>query len=208
MKQKDVVIFDLGGVLIDWNPRYLYRKIFTTEEEITWFLENVCTSEWNERQDGGRSFEEATHELISRFPDHAPAIHAWYSRWEETIGGPIAGTVDVLRALRDQRKHRLYALTNWSAETFPWARQNFDFLQWFEGIVVSGEEKTLKPHPEFYRILLDRYRVHPATAVFIDDNPKNVEGARAVGIDGIHFRSPEQLRAELAERGILGGLQD
>lgn len=208
MKQKDVVIFDLGGVLIDWNPRYLYRKIFSTEEEITWFLENVCTSEWNERQDGGRSFEEATDELLNRFPDHAPAIRAWYGRWEETIGGPIVETVDVLRTLRDQRKHRLYALTNWSAETFPWAKQNFDFLNWFDGIVVSGEEKTLKPRPEFYRILLDRYRVNPAAAVFIDDNIKNIEGARNVGIDGIHFTGPDRLRQELMERGILGGTQN
>lgn len=208
MRKKEVVIFDLGGVLIDWNPRYLYRKLFSTESEITWFLENVCTPEWNERQDGGRSFEEATHELLTRFPEHEAAIRAWYGRWEETIGGPISGTVEILRTLRDLRQHRLYALTNWSAETFPWAKQNFEFLGWFEGIVVSGEEKTLKPRPEFYRILLDRYRVEPSTAVFIDDNLKNVEGAKQVGIDAIHFANPIQLRSELTTHGILGGLQD
>lgn len=208
MRKKEVVIFDLGGVLIDWNPRYLYRKLFASESEITWFLENVCTPEWNERQDGGRSFEEATQELLARFPEHETAIRAWYGRWEETIGGPIHGTVDILRTLRDQRQHRLYALTNWSAETFPWAKQNFEFLHWFEGIVVSGEEKTLKPRPEFYRILLERYRVEPAAAVFIDDNLKNVEGAKQVGIDAIHFATPEQLRSELGRHGILGGLQD
>lgn len=208
MRKKEVVIFDLGGVLIDWNPRYLYRKLFTSESEITWFLENVCTPEWNEQQDGGRSFEDATNELIARFPDHAHAIQAWYGRWEETIGGPIQGTVDILRTLRDHQQHRLYALTNWSAETFPWAKQNFEFLSWFEGIVVSGVEKTLKPRPEFYRILLDRYRVDPASAVFIDDNSKNVEGARNVGIDAIHFSNPDQLRSDLARHGILSGLQD
>lgn len=206
MHQPDTVIFDLGGVLIDWNPRYLYRKIFANEEEINWFLENVCTSEWNEKQDAGRPFEEATQELLTRFPNHAEAIHAWYGRWQETMGGPIQQTVDILRSIRDQKQHRLYALTNWSAETFPWAKANFDFLAWFEGIVVSGEEKLLKPQPEFYRILLERYRIQPGSAVFIDDNLKNVEGARAVGIDAIHFRSAAELRTELMRRGILRGL--
>jgi len=204
----ETVIFDLGGVLIDWNPRYLYRKIFKTEEEITWFLENICTPEWNERQDAGRSFEEANRELIDRFPDHERAIRAWYGRWEETIGGPIPETVGILKSLVDQKSHRLYALTNWSAETFPWAKRTFPFLHWFEGIVVSGDEKNLKPRPEFYRILLDRYDVNPTTAVFIDDVLKNVKGAEAVGIEGIHFQNATQLRATLEERGILRRLKD
>jgi 2-haloacid dehalogenase len=202
------VIFDLGGVLIDWNPRYLYRKIFKTENEITWFLENICTPEWNEKQDAGRTFEEATHELVNRFPDHEQAIRAWYDRWEETIGGPNTETVDILRALTDQKAHRLYALTNWSAETFPWAKKTFPFLDWFEGIVVSGEEKTVKPRPEFYRILLDRFDVNATTSLFIDDNLKNVEGAAAVGIEGVHFRSATQLKEELEARGILGRLKN
>ncbi len=195
----ETVIFDLGGVLIDWNPRYLYRKIFKTEEEITWFLENICTPEWNERQDAGRSFEEATRELVDRFPDHEQAIRAWYERWEETIGGSIPETVDILKSIVDQKSHRMYALTNWSAETFPWAKRNFPFLHWFEGIVVSGEEKNIKPRPEFYRILLDRYRVNPTTALFIDDNLKNVQGAEALGIAGVHFQNATQLRAALEE---------
>lgn len=203
MQKTDTIIFDLGGVLIDWNPRYLYRKIFSTEDEITWFLDHVCTSEWNEQQDAGRPFEEAISGLIAKFPEHTTAIRAWHERWQETVGGPITDTVEILRHLRDRRQHRLYALTNWSAETFPWARQNFDFLGWFEGIVVSGEEKSLKPRPEFYAILFDRYRVNPGSALFIDDNLKNVEGARAVGMESIHFRSPEQLRDDLATRGIL-----
>lgn len=208
MSNPETIIFDLGGVLIDWNPRYLYRKIFSTEEEVSWFLENVCTTAWNEQQDAGRSFEEATAELVTRFPLHEVAIRAWFSRWEETIGGPIQETVDLLATLRTQQRHRLYALTNWSAETFPWAKQNFDFLHWFEGIVVSGEEKTLKPHPEFYQILLNRYQVDPTTALFIDDNFRNAEAARTLGMDSIHFKSPTQLRADLQLRGILSGLQD
>jgi 2-haloacid dehalogenase len=198
----DTVIFDLGGVLIDWNPRFLYRKIFKTEEEISWFLENVCTPEWNEQQDAGRSFEDATNELLEKFPGHEVAIRAWYGRWKETIQGPIHETVEILDTIRNSGSHRLYALTNWSAETFPWALERFEFLHWFEGIVVSGVEKTRKPFPEFYEILLDRYSIDPEKSVFIDDNLKNIETAKLLKIDGIHFKSPAQLADELARRGF------
>lgn len=196
------IIFDLGGVLIDWNPRYLYRNIFNTEEEITWFLENICTPEWNEQQDAGRSFKEATQELLNQFPEHEVAIRAWYGRWPETIQGSIHGTVEILQTLHHLKQHRLYALTNWSAETFPWAQEKFEFLNWFEGIVVSGVEKTRKPFPEFYNILLNRYAISPGEALFIDDNLKNIEAAQALGIDGIHFQGPEFLAKELSLRGI------
>lgn len=203
MSSINTVIFDLGGVLIDWNPRHLYRKIFNTEEEVTWFLENVCTGEWNDQQDAGRSFEDATEELVQKFPDHEEAIRAWYGRWQETISGPIHGTVDVLKTIKDSGKYKLYALTNWSAETFPWALDNFEFLHWFEGIVVSGVEKTRKPFPDFYQILFDRYNVNPAQAVFIDDNVKNVIGSREVGLPVIHFQTPDQLKEELIKLNIL-----
>ena len=199
----DTVIFDLGGVLIDWNPRHLYRKIFKTEEEIDWFLQNVCTSEWNEQQDAGRPFEEATNELLAKFPEHEVAIRAWYDRWEETINGSIHDTVEILRQLRASKKYKLYALTNWSEQTFPWAMRNFEFLHWFEGIVVSGHEKTRKPFPEFYQILIDRYRIDPLKSVFIDDVYRNVMGGKAVGIGGIHFQSATQLKMELQKLGVL-----
>lgn len=202
-KDIDTIIFDLGGVLIDWNPRYLYRKIFNTEEEVTWFLENVCTSEWNDNQDAGRSFQEATDELVARFPDHEAPIRAWYDRWQETIPGPVHETVEILKHFKENPTHRLYALTNWSAETFPWALNTFDFLHWFEGIVVSGVEKTRKPFPEFYRILFDRYYIEPSKALFIDDNIKNIEGGKAVGLNTIHFQSPQQLRADLQKAGLI-----
>lgn len=202
-KQFDTVIFDLGGVLIDWNPRYLYRKIFNQEEEITWFLENVCTSEWNDQQDAGRSFEEATEELVKKFPEHETAIRAWYGRWQETIGGPIHETVNILQEVRDRRSHRLYALTNWSAQTFPWALDNFPFLHWFEGIVVSGVEKTRKPHAEFYQILFDRYHVDPKRAIFIDDNVKNIDAGKSIGLHTLHFHSPQRLKDDLRTLGIL-----
>lgn len=203
MSSINTVIFDLGGVLIDWNPRYLYRKIFKTEEEINWFLENVCTPEWNDQQDAGRSFEEATEELVTKFPEHELAIRAWYGRWNETINGRIHETVALLKEIKESKKYKLYALTNWSAETFPWALDNFEFLHWFEGIVVSGVEKSRKPFPEFYKILFDRYQINPAQAIFIDDNIKNVEGALKVGLPTIHFQSAEQTRKELAKAKVI-----
>lgn len=203
MSQKiDTIIFDLGGVLIDWNPRYLYRKIFKTEEEINWFLENICTSEWNDKQDAGRSFEEATRELIEKHPEYKDAIAAWYERWQETISGKIDGTVEILEQIKISGQYRLYALTNWSAETFPWALENFQFLRWFEGIVVSGVEKCRKPLPEFFQILFDRYDVDPSRAVFIDDNLANIKGANALGLKTITFTSPEQLSKDLQEMNL------
>ncbi|HEY3403074.1 MAG TPA: HAD family phosphatase [Ohtaekwangia sp.] len=199
----NTIIFDLGGVLIDWNPRYLYRKLFKTEEEISWFLQNICTSEWNDQQDAGRSFEEATDELVAKHPEWESQIRAWYGRWQETINGSLQETVDILSHFKNNSNHRLYALTNWSDQTFPWALDNFEFLHWFEGIVVSGVEKSRKPFPEFYRILFDRYKVVPQQALFIDDNIKNIEGAKAVGLHTIHFESPQKLRADLIRMRLL-----
>lgn len=203
MTTVNTIVFDLGAVLIDWNPRHLYRKIFKTEEEVTWFLENICTHDWNEKQDAGRPFEEATNELLAKFPAYEVPIRAWYGRWQETISGPIQGTVDILTQMRDSKRFKLYALTNWSAETFPWALEKFEFLSWFDGIVVSGHEKTRKPFPEFFQILFDRYTINPAQALFIDDSQRNINGAMEVGLPGIHFQSPEQLKTELIKRGIL-----
>ncbi len=202
-KPLDTIIFDLGGVLIDWNPRYLYRKIFKTEEEVTWFLENICTSEWNDEQDGGRSFEEATAMLVARHPEWREPIEAWYGRWQETINGSVTGTVDILKEIRAVDKYRLYALTNWSAETFPWALDNFEFLHWFEGIVVSGIEKCKKPERQIFDILTSRYRFEPHHSLFIDDNEKNIRAAAELGFGTIRFTSPEALREELNSRGIL-----
>lgn len=199
----NTIIFDLGGVLIDWNPRYLYRKIFKTEEEVTWFLENICTGEWNDQQDGGRSFEEATKELIQKHPEWEEPITAWYGRWRETIAGPIEGTVQILKEIKESKKYALYALTNWSAETFPWALDNFDFLHWFEGIVVSGVEKSRKPLPDFFQILFDRYAIKPSEALFIDDNLHNIDGAKAFGMNTITFKSSEQLLKDLQERKLI-----
>ena len=147
----------------------------------------------------GRSHPEATLELIEKYPDFREPISAWYGRWHETISGPIEGTVDILKDIKNSRRFRLYALTNWSAETFPWALDNFPFLHWFEGIVVSGVEKCRKPLPEFFRILFERYNINPSEAIFIDDNLQNIQGAKALGLNTIAFKSPEQLTRELQD---------
>ncbi|HEU4574835.1 MAG TPA: HAD family phosphatase [Chitinophagaceae bacterium] len=197
-RQITTVIFDLGGVLIDWNPRYVYRTIFDSEDKIDWFFEHITTSDWNENQDAGYPIAQATEELVAKHPEWEKEIRAYYGRWTEMLGGPIHDTVELFRQLKNNTSLKFYALTNWSAETFPIALERFDFLHWFDGRVVSGEEKTRKPFPEFYQRLLDRYSINPAAAVFIDDNLRNVKAAEMLGITGVHFQNPEQLKDKLA----------
>jgi len=201
--QRRVVVFDIGGVLLDWDPRFLYRKLFTEDERaMEAFLSDVCTVEWNERQDAGRPFAEAHAELVPRHPDKAHLIEAFGNRFDEMIAGPIEGAVEILADLKRAGVPR-YALTNWSAETFPPAQARFEFLAWFDGIVVSGEEGMIKPDPRIFRVLLERYRIRADEAVFVDDNPANAAAAEALGIHGIHFQSPELLRRELEALGLL-----
>ncbi|MCM2282966.1 MAG: HAD family phosphatase [Bdellovibrionaceae bacterium] len=204
MKQSQIetIVFDLGGVLIDWNPRYLFRKLITDPERMEVFLREVCNQQWNEEQDAGRPFAEAVRELSHRYPEWKDMIDAYYARWPEMLNGPIAGTVEILNRLRVAGRP-LYALTNWSAETFPHALNRFDFLQWFDGIVVSGVEKMLKPEARFFQLLLERHRLKPATTLFIDDVEKNVLGARAVGLHGVQFRDPVILERDLIRFGLL-----
>ena len=198
----EAVVFDLGGVLIDWNPRYLYRKVFPDEAEMERFLAEVTTNEWHAKQDRGRTLEEATTSLVSRHPEYEKEIEAYYGRWDEMFGGPIEGSVDILRELR-QRGIPLHALTNWPAETFPLAREQYDFLGWFAEIVVSGEEGTSKPNKEIYEILIERTGLDPAATAFLDDSPPNVAAARELGFTAITFQNPDQLRADLVSLGLL-----
>ncbi|WP_298709167.1 HAD family phosphatase [Chitinophaga sp.] len=199
------VIFDLGAVLVDWNPRYLYSKIFATPEETDHFLENICTSDWNEMQDEGRSLQDGTELLVSQHPAFEAEIRAFYGRWKEMLGGDIPGTVEILKELKESGQFKLYALTNWSSETFPIAIIEYPWLQWFDGIVVSGKEKMRKPQDAFYQLLVDRHGIDKSQAIFIDDNLRNVKAAEDFGIETIHFTSPEQLREALTSRGILSG---
>jgi len=199
----DTVIFDLGGVLIDWNPDYVFRTIFSTEEEIKWFYENICTPDWNEEQDAGRSLQSATEERVKAFPQYEGPIRAYYGRWEEMLGGPIHDTVEVFKELKKIKGLRIFALTNWSAETFPIALKRYDFLHWFDGRLVSGEEKTRKPFPDIYDKLIKRFNIDPTRSVYVDDNARNLAPAVDLGMQVIHFRSAEQFRAELVKLGLL-----
>lgn len=196
------VVFDLGGVLIDWNPRYVYREIFAEDEErVDWFLSNICTPDWNAQQDAGRTLAAATDVLVAEYPEHEEHIRAYYDRWVEMIGGPIEGTVEILREVRDG-PHDLYGLTNWSAETFPLALEMFDFLDWFDGLVVSGKVGLIKPNAEIYHHLTDAFGLDPPATVFIDDSLPNVETARELGFKAVRFEHPDQLRVELDRLGV------
>ncbi|HET6995747.1 MAG TPA: HAD family phosphatase [Chitinophagaceae bacterium] len=199
----NTIIFDLGNVLVYWSPMYVYKDYFDSEEKRNYFFENICTADWNEQQDEGRSIVEATEELVKKHPDWEQPIRDFYGRWTEMLKGPVQETVEIFRQLKKSGKYKIYALTNWQAGLFDIALVRYNFLHWFDGRVVSGEEKTRKPFPEFYKILLDRYRVNPSEALFIDDSLRNVKGAEGVGIKGIHFQSPEQLRQELVKLKIL-----
>ena len=203
MQKIKAIIFDLGGVLIDWNPAYIFDKLIEDEEKRKHFFEKICTQDWNEEQDAGRPIKQATEELVAKHPEWKEAIEAFYGRWIEMLGGPINETVEILRQLKQSGHYKLYALTNWSAETFPTALEMYDFLHWFDGRVVSGEEKMRKPNPLFYQILLDRFKLKAEETLFIDDSARNINAAEQLGINGILFHSPQQLEKDLKKTGIL-----
>lgn len=234
------IIFDLGNVLIGWNPRQLYRKVFDSPEKADWFVDNIVTLDWNEEQDRGRPIAEATELLVRQHPEWEKEIRIYYDRWTESFSGPIAGSVDILKQLAattreendlsrnkdvaapsegitgtrcgskvssfdsKERAYRLLALTNWSAELFPWARESFDFLSLFEDIIVSGEVKMKKPEPPIYLHLRDKHQLGDFSGcVFIDDSARNVAAAQQLGLDSIQFHNPPQLAEALQHRGLL-----
>jgi 2-haloacid dehalogenase len=197
------VVFDLGGVLIDWNPRYLYRSVFRGDEAaMERFLAEVTTAEWNAQQDAGRPWAEAIETLAREHPHYRREIEAFWTRWPETLGDAIGETVAILDELRGTGV-RLLALTNWSGETFPLARPRYPFLDWFDGIVVSGDVKLAKPDPRIFRHLIETHELEPATTVFIDDSEANVRAATAEGLIAVRFESPDDLRRGLAGLGLL-----
>ena len=197
------VVFDLGNVLLRWDPRFLYRQIFAGDEErMEWFLANICTNAWNIEQDKGRTFEDGVRILAEQHPDHAQHIHAYHERWHETLPGAIEDTVVILDELH-QNGVPLYAITNFNGPKFRETQKRFDFLNRFRDIVVSGEVKMLKPDPGIYEHFLERNRLTPESCLFIDDSAANVAGAREVGIEALHFTAPQQLRRELSAYGVL-----
>jgi len=196
------VVFDFGGVLIDWNRRYLYRKIFEDEQEMEWFLENVCSDEWNMLQDAGIPFSETIPALQMKFPKYCDQISMFESRWAEMIGGEISGSVEILNEIQ-ARNYPVYGLTNWGLDTFPHISNQFEFIWNLDGFVMSGDEKLVKPDPELFKILINKFQIKPENSVFIDDNYRNIESANKIGFKTILFVSPESLRQNLQLLNIL-----
>lgn len=197
------IVVDFGGVLIDWNPRYLYRKLFPDNEPaMERFLAEIGFTEWNRQQDAGRAFALAVAELVKQFPSYADFIRAYDERWEESIGGPLQGTVDLLLPLK-QAGFALYGLSNWSSEKFAAVRSKYPFFELFETIVLSGDVKVVKPDPRIFRALLERIARPANECLFIDDMEENILAAQALGFETIRFESPDQLLAELQRRGLL-----
>jgi 2-haloacid dehalogenase len=196
------IVFDLGMVLIQWDPRHLYRKVFDDPARMEWFLAHVCHGEWNLEQDKGRSFDDGVAEATVRHPAYAAEIAMYRDRWMEMVPGAIDGSVAILEMLH-ARGVPLYAITNWNGDTFRATRSRFGFLSLFRDIVVSGDEKLLKPEPAIFHLLAQRNGIALEDSVFIDDSVKNVKGAEAVGMKGHHFTTPESLRAALHGLGVL-----
>ena len=197
------IIFDLGGVLIDWNPEYVFLKEFRgNREKMDWFLNEICAWDWNANQDAGYPIAQATEERVAMFPEYEELIRMYYGRWNEMLGFAHDDTLEILDHFTKHPNYNVYALTNWSGELWPRAIAKFDWLQWFEGIVVSGDEKMRKPFPEIYQLTLDRFNIDPRSAIFIDDSPKNVVGSEALGITGLHFTGAEKLKNDLNALGI------
>jgi len=196
------VLFDLGGVLVDWNPRHLYRRLFADEQAMEEFLETVCTRAWNEEQDLGRPFAEGVRLLTEQYPHWAEEIRAYDARWHEMLRGPIEGSVAVLGELRESGVG-LFALTNWSAEKFPQSRARFPFFDWFTGIVVSGEERLKKPDPRIFDLAARRFGLDPGATVFVDDSATNVVAAERLGFRAHHFVGAAELRRALVEHRLL-----
>lgn len=202
MKKINTIIFDLGGVLVDWDPQNLYKKVFDTQEEIDWFLNNVCTPEWNMEQDGGRTITEANAVKIAEFPKYEKQIKMFYDKWNEMFIGAIEENVIIQQKLIANNNYKVCALTNWSAEKWEEGKNLFPFLNDFKNVIVSGKEKTRKPFPKIYEILLGRFDLNPENCVFIDDNLDNIKAAEEFGISGIHFTSVKQLKEDLIKLGV------
>ncbi len=196
------IIFDFGGVVMDWNPRYFFKDYFNDDERMEYFLKYIAEDEWNAEQDRGRSLQEGTEIQVAKFPEWEKEIRAYYDNWTTMLKSDIPENVEVLRKL-EHSEYELFGLTNWSAETFPYALENYDFFNAFKGkIVVSGTEKLIKPDPKIWEVLLERYHLKPEESVFIDDNPKNIEVAKTLGFITVHITEETNLDEELRSLGL------
>lgn len=196
------IIFDFGGVVMDWNPRYFFKDYFNDDEKMEFFLKNIATDEWNAEQDRGRTLAEGTEIQVAKFPQWEKELRAYYDNWTTMLRSDIPKNVEVLRKL-EHSNYELFGLTNWSAETFPYALENYDFFKIFGGkIVVSGTEKVIKPDPKIWEVLLERYHIKADESVFIDDNAKNIEVAKALGFITVHITPETDLEKELKDLGL------
>lgn len=201
MTKINTVIFDFGGVLVDWNPHYLYDPYFGSREKADWFLTHICNSAWNVQMDGGKPFEEGIAELVAQHPEWEKEIRMYRSEWLKMMGGQISGMQALVEDLK-ARGYHVYGLTNWAADTFALVRDQYPVFALLDGIVVSGKEKVAKPDPRIFRILLERYHVNPSEAVFVDDNMPNIEAAKQLGLHTLLYQSSEQLRKALKELSV------
>jgi len=201
MNNINSIIFDFGGVLVDWNPRYMYKDVFENNSEMELFLTQICSEDWNLQQDKGRSLSEGTRVLQDKFPEHRTNIQLYYDQWEKMLKSDIPENVAILPQLK--LKYKLYGLTNWSAETFPVALKRFSFFKYFDGIVVSGEEKMVKPDEDIFYLILKRYNLRAGNCLFIDDNLNNINTAKRLGFSTIHLQEKTDLKTELSLLGIL-----
>ncbi|MDC9723793.1 MAG: HAD family phosphatase [Urechidicola sp.] len=199
----DTIIFDLGGVLVDWDPMNLYKKVFSSEEKARWFLNTVCTPEWNIEQDGGRLIADAVELKVSEYPEYKKEIELFYQRWKEMFTGVIQTNIDLQQQLINNPNYKVYALTNWSAEKWDIALELFPFFKDFDGVIVSGIEKTRKPFDAIYQLILYRFHINPKNALFIDDNLENVNAAKRNKLNAIQFTGNELLAGQISEFNIF-----
>lgn len=196
------IIFDFGGVVMDWNPRYFFKEYFNDDNRMEYFLKHIAEDAWNAEQDRGRSLKEGTEIQVQKFPEWEEELRAYYDNWTTMLKSDIPQNVEVLRKL-EQSEYELFGLTNWSAETFPYALENYDFFNVFKGkIVVSGTERLIKPDPKIWEVLLERYQLEPEESVFVDDNPKNIEVAEQMGFVTVHITEETNLENELRRLGL------
>ena len=200
----DAVAFDVGGVLVDWDPRHLYHKVFADADRMESFLREVCTPAWLAQHDLGVPFCSSIPALVSAFPEWANEIQAWEDRFEEMWNGPVPGSVEVFAALRaSDNRVPIYAATNWGSDNWRLAKTLFPFLEWFDGELVSGDVRLLKPDRRFFDLLVRRFNLTPSSTLYIDDNPENVRAASQKGLVVCHFTSPERLARRLEDLGLL-----
>ncbi len=198
----NTIIFDLGGVLVDWDPKNMYKKVFKTTEEMDWFLDNVCTFEWNMEQDGGRLIADAVDLKVKEFPEFEEQIRMFYDRWEEMFIGIFQKNIDVQQKLIANPNYSVYALTNWSGEKWERSLELFPFFNDFEGVIVSGKVKMRKPNDDIFQLILNRFNINPKTTVFIDDNLENTIASERNGLQTIHLKSTSNLKSELTNFGV------